>query len=81
MTAGRTTRRVVSSLVAPRASEASRIPRGIAASPSSVATITTGTVSSARVSEAHRMPPVPNVGVGKDLGEEEPVDASRRRSR
>ena len=64
MTAGSTTRSVVSSLVAPSASEASRIPRGIAASPSSVATITTGIVSRASVSEAHRMPPVPKVGVG-----------------
>ena len=64
MTAGSTTRSVVSSLVAPSASEASRRPRGIAASPSSVATITTGTVSRASVSEAHRMPPVPKVGVG-----------------
>ena len=66
MTAGSTTRSVVSSFVAERASDASRRPRGIAASPSSVATITTGTVSSASVSEAHRMPPVPNVGVGRD---------------
>ena len=59
ITAGSTTRSVVSSLVADRASDASRIPRGIAASPSSVATMTTGTVRSASVSDAHRMPPVP----------------------
>ena len=59
ITAGSTTRSVVSSLVAHRASDASRMPRGIAASPSSVATMTTGTVSSASVSDAQRMPPVP----------------------
>ncbi len=41
------------------------MPRGTAASPSSVATITTGTVSRASVSEAQRIPPVPNVGVGR----------------
>ena len=61
ITAGSTTLSVVSSFVAPSASDASRMPPGIAASPSSVATITTGMVSSASVSEAHRMPPVPNV--------------------
>ena len=38
--------------------------RGTAARPSSVATITTGTVSRASVSAAHRIPPVPKVGVG-----------------
>ena len=64
MTAGSTTRSVVSSLVAESASEASRIPPGMAASPSSVATMTTGTVKSASVREAQRMPPVPKVGVG-----------------
>ena len=68
MTAGSTTRRVVSSLVAPSASEASRVPRGMAASPSSVATMTTGMVRSASVSDAHRMPPVPKVGVGSASG-------------
>ena len=68
ITAGRTTRQVVSNLVAPRAREASRVPPGMAASPSSVATITTGTVRSARVSEAHRIPPVPKVGVGSTSG-------------
>ena len=62
--AGNTTRKVVSSLVAPSARDASRIPRGIAASPSSVATITTGTVRRASVSEAQRIPPVPKVGLG-----------------
>ncbi len=66
MTAGSTTRSVVSSFVALSASDASRRPPGIAASPSSVATITTGTVRRASVSDAHRMPPVPNVGVGSD---------------
>ena len=30
--------------------------------------MTTGTVISASVSEAQRMPPVPNVGVGSDSG-------------
>ena len=49
----------------PRASSS-----GTAASASSVATITTGSVSSASVSEAHRRPPVPNVGLGQLLGEE-----------
>ena len=58
-TAGNTTRSVVSTLVAPRASEASRMPAGVAARPSSVATTTTGIVSKARVREAHRIPPVP----------------------
>ncbi len=57
--AGTTTRHVVSNFVAPRASEPSRTTRGTAASPSSVATITTGTVSSASVRLAHRIPPVP----------------------
>ena len=33
--------------------------------PSSVATTTTGTVSRARVRDAHNIPPVPKVGVGK----------------
>ena len=31
-----------------------------------MATITTGTVRSARVSDAQRIPPVPKVGVGSD---------------
>jgi hypothetical protein len=53
-------------LVAPSAREPSRVARGIAASPSSVATMTTGMVSTAKVRDAHRMPPVPNVGVGSD---------------
>ena len=62
--AGSTTRRIVWNLVAPMASEASRIERGTAASASSEATMTTGTVRRARVREAQRMPPVPKVGVG-----------------
>ena len=74
MTAGRTTRHIVSNFVAPSASEASRIPRGIAASPSSAETITTGTVRSASVSDAQRMPPVPQVGVGSDSAKKSPVD-------
>ncbi len=64
ITAGSTTRQVVSNWVAPSASDDSRMPRGTEARPSSVETITTGTVSRAMVSEAQRMPPVPNVGVG-----------------
>ena len=66
--AGRTTRWMVCHLVAPAASEASRMERGTAASASSAATITTGTVSRARVSEAQRIPPVPKVGVGSASG-------------
>ena len=65
MTAGKTMRNVVSSLVAPTAKDASRIPCGIAASPSSVATMTTGTVRRASVRDAQRIPPVPKVGVGR----------------
>ena len=42
--------------------------RGTADSASSAATITTGTVSSPRVSEAQRIPPVPKVGVGRLSG-------------
>ncbi len=62
--AGRTTRRIVCHLVAPSASEACRMPAGTAASASSVATTTTGTVRRASVRAHQRMPPVPNVGVG-----------------
>ncbi len=57
--AGSTTRSMVWSLVAPMATEASRMERGTAARASSEATITTGTVRRARVREAQRMPPVP----------------------
>ncbi len=46
------------------ARDASRIDRGTAARASSDATMTTGTVSRARVRAAQRMPPVPKVGVG-----------------
>ncbi len=63
--AGSTTRRIVWNFVAPVASDASRIERGTADSASSAATITTGTVSRPSVSDAQRMPPVPNVGVGR----------------
>ena len=66
--AGMTTRQVVSNFVAPKARDPSRTMRGTAASPSSVATITTGTVSSASVKLAQRMPPVLNVGVGSISG-------------
>ena len=74
MTAGRTTRRVVSSFVAPKCQRPLAVPRGTAASPSSVATMTTGTVSSASVSDAHRMPPVPKVGVGSGSEKNSAVD-------
>ena len=60
---GISTRTRVWNLVAPRASEPSRMPRGIARRASSVATITTGTVSRPSVRLAQRMPPVPKVGV------------------
>ena len=60
---GTSTRSRVWNLVAPRASEPSRMPRGIARNASSVETITTGTVSSPKVRLAQRMPPVPKVGV------------------
>ncbi|MNT93868.1 hypothetical protein D3C72_2354390 [compost metagenome] len=58
----------VSALVAPSASEPSRTVRGIRARPSSVATITTGTASSASVSEAQSRPGVPKVGAGSASG-------------
>ena len=49
----------VSHLVDPNASDPSLIPFGTAFNPSSVATITTGTVKRAKVKEAHKIPPVP----------------------
>jgi len=52
MAEGRMTRTSVCDLVAPRASEASRQSRGTARSASSVETITTGSVSTARVRAA-----------------------------
>ncbi|MCY1175964.1 hypothetical protein D9M73_162240 [compost metagenome] len=55
-------------MVAPNASEPSRTVRGIRARPSSVATITTGTASNARVSDAHSRPGVPRVGAGNASG-------------
>ena len=64
MAYGRTTRRSVCQRVAPSARAPSRTACGTDCSPSSVATTTTGTVSRASVSDAHKMPPVPNVGVG-----------------
>ena len=60
--------RMVCHFEAPQAREPSRIERGTAESASSVATITTGTVRSASVSDAHRRPPVPNVGLGRRSG-------------
>src|SRR6185295_5169406 len=65
---GITTLSIVSNFVAPRANDPSRNSRGTADNPSSVATMTTGTVSNANVRDAHRMPPVPNVGVGSRSG-------------
>ncbi|MDT4872765.1 hypothetical protein FQZ97_1079680 [compost metagenome] len=65
---GSTTFHSVSALVAPSASEPSRSARGMRARPSSVATMTTGTASSARVSEAHIRPGVPKVGAGSASG-------------
>ena len=59
---------MVWNFVAPIASDASRIERGTAARASSAATMTTGTVRSASVIEAHRIPPVPYVGVGRASG-------------
>ncbi|MNZ81799.1 hypothetical protein D3C78_1004770 [compost metagenome] len=65
---GRTIFHSVSALVAPSANEPSRTVRGIRAKPSSVATITTGTASNARVSEAQSRPGVPRVGAGNASG-------------
>jgi len=62
---GRTIRWMVCHFEAPQAKAASRTPRGTAASASSVATMTTGKVIRANVSACQRMPPVPNVGVGR----------------
>eukprot|EP00952_Eustigmatos_sp_NYUAD-ZCMA_P004182 18416-Eustigmatos_ZCMA.PRE.1 len=61
---GSTIRFNISNRVAPRATAPSRWASGMRASPSSVATITTGSVSRARVSDAHNRPPVPKVGDG-----------------
>ena len=57
-------RHKVSALVAPNANEPSLIALGIRDKPSSVATITTGTVSNAKVRDAHNNPPDPKVGDG-----------------
>ncbi|MNP70258.1 hypothetical protein D3C76_1664720 [compost metagenome] len=65
---GKTTFHSVSALVAPSASEPSRVARGMRARPSSVATITTGTARIARVSEAQNRPGVPKVGAGSASG-------------
>ncbi len=62
--AGMTMRCMVCHLDAPHANDPSRMPRGTAASASSVDTMTTGTVIKANVRDAHRTPPVPKVGVG-----------------
>ncbi len=60
---GSTIRQIVCHLLAPQANEPSRIERGTAASASSVATITTGNVNRAKVSEAQSSPPLPKVGL------------------
>ena len=65
---GRITCQIVSNLVAPNPTDPSRKSLGTADRPSSVATMTTGTVSRAKVSDAQRMPPVPKVGFGNDSG-------------
>jgi len=62
---GKITRQIVSNLVAPSAKDPSRTLLGIRVSPSSVATMTTGTVSKASVKDAHSRPGVPKVGAGK----------------
>ena len=59
---GRTTRRVVCHFDARQAGAAPRTLRGTAVSASSVATMTTGSVSSASVRDAQRIPEVPKVG-------------------
>ena len=61
---GSVTCQSVSARVAPNASEPWRSAAGMRDSPSSVATITTGSVNSASVSEAHSRPGVPKVGLG-----------------
>ena len=79
---GSSTRTSVWNLVAPRAYEPSRMPRGIARRASSVETITTGTVSRPSVRLAQRMPPVPKVGVaGGDPFGKEPAGRAGRRCR
>ena len=59
---GNTIRRIVCHLPAPHAYDPSRMELGTAERASSVATITTGSVSNASVSDAQSRPPVPNVG-------------------
>ncbi len=59
-----TIRQIVCHRLAPQAYDPSHIDRGTAFSASSVDTMTTGTVSSASVSDAQRIPPVPKVGDG-----------------
>ena len=59
---GRTIRRIVCHLLAPHAYDPSLIELGTAAKASSVAMMTTGNVSKASVSDAHKRPPVPYVG-------------------
>ena len=61
-------RHSVSARLAPSAIEPCRSEVGMRDSPSSVATITTGSVSSASVNAAHSTPGVPKVGLGKDSG-------------
>ena len=52
----------------PSASDPARTSLGTADSASSVDTIITGTVKSASVKDVHKMPPVPNVGMGSASG-------------
>ncbi len=65
---GSTVRHRVSAGVAPSARLPSGMARAMRARPSSVATITTGTVRMASVSEAHSSPGVPKVGAGRASG-------------
>ena len=65
---GKTVRHSVSALVAPRAKLPSRMERGMRVKPSSVETMTTGTVRMASVSDDQSKPGVPNVGAGRASG-------------
>jgi hypothetical protein len=65
---GTTTFQRVSPFVAPNASEPSRMVDGMRARPSSVETMTTGSVSRASVKEAQNRPGVPKVGAGRASG-------------
>ncbi len=62
---GSTIRQMVSNWVAPSANDPWRTEIGMRDKPSSVATITTGSVNTANVRADHSNPGVPKVGVGK----------------